>query len=158
MPVVKGRVAGKSVNVLRDTGCSGIVVKKNLVTEDQYTGYFSFMLLIGNTVKKVPIARITVDSPYLSGEVEARCLPDAIYDLIIGKVSGVRPADDPDPTWQEVCAVTTRARAKKEGKSTPLTVLSNRESPVVDRDTLVKMQLDDNSLKSYRGRGGVMMK
>ena len=31
MPVVKGRVGEKSVNVLRDTGCSGIVVKKDLV-------------------------------------------------------------------------------------------------------------------------------
>ena len=62
MLVVKGRVAGKPVNVLRDTGCCGIVVKKNLVTEKQYTGDFSFMLLIDNTVKKAPIARITVDT------------------------------------------------------------------------------------------------
>ena len=38
MPIVKGRVARKTVNVLRDTGCSGIVVKKNLVTKEQYTG------------------------------------------------------------------------------------------------------------------------
>ena len=36
MPVVKGRVAEKTVDVLRDTGCSGIVVKRNLVTEEQY--------------------------------------------------------------------------------------------------------------------------
>ena len=63
MLVVKGRVAGKPVNVLRDTGSCGIVVKKNLVTEKQYTGDFSFMLLIDNTVKKAPIARITVDTP-----------------------------------------------------------------------------------------------
>ena len=38
MPVVKGKVGNTSVNVLRDTGCSGIVVKKELVAEDQYTG------------------------------------------------------------------------------------------------------------------------
>ena len=35
MPVVKGRVGEKTVDVLRDTGCSGIVVKKNLASEDQ---------------------------------------------------------------------------------------------------------------------------
>ena len=35
MPVVKGRVRENSVDVLRDTGCSGIVVKKDLVSEDQ---------------------------------------------------------------------------------------------------------------------------
>ena len=113
MPVVKGQVAGKSLNVLRDTGCSGIIVKKNLVNEEQYTGDYSFMLMINNTVKKVPIACITVDTPYLSGEIEAQCLPDAIYNMIIGNVPGVRPADDPDPTWQEACAVATRAQATK---------------------------------------------
>ena len=86
MPVVKGRVGEKTVDVLRDTGCSGIVVKKNLVSEDQFTGYFNVMLLIDNTARKVPIARITVDTPYLKGQVEAQCLPDAIYDLIIGNV------------------------------------------------------------------------
>ena len=32
MPVVKGRVGEKPVDVLRDTGCSGIVVKKDLVS------------------------------------------------------------------------------------------------------------------------------
>ncbi|XP_068697176.1 uncharacterized protein [Montipora foliosa] len=37
MPVVKGRVGEKTVNVLRDTGCSGVVVKKDLVSEDQFT-------------------------------------------------------------------------------------------------------------------------
>ena len=98
MPVVKGRVGVKTVDVLRDTGCSGIVVKKNLVSEDQFTGDFNVMLLIDNTARKVPIARITVDTPYLKGQVEAQCLPDAIYDLIISNVPGARPADEPDLT------------------------------------------------------------
>ena len=40
MPVVKGRVGEKTVDVLRDTGCSGVVVKKDLVGEDQFTGDF----------------------------------------------------------------------------------------------------------------------
>lgn len=75
--------------MLRDTGCSGIVVKKELVLKEQYTGDFNCMLLINNTVRKVPIARITIDTPYLSGEVEVQCLPDAIYDLIIGNQTPV---------------------------------------------------------------------
>ena len=84
MPVVKGRVGMNSVDVLRDTGCSGIVVKKDLVSEDQYTGEFNVMLLIDSTARKVPIAKIDVDTPYLKGQVEAQCLPDPIYDLVIG--------------------------------------------------------------------------
>ena len=78
MPVVKGRVGEKPVDVLRDTGCSGIVVKKDLVSEDQFTGDFNVMLLIDNTARKVPIAKIEVDTPYLKGQVEAQCLPDAV--------------------------------------------------------------------------------
>ena len=74
MPVVKGRVGEKPVDVLRDTGCSGIVVKRDLVSEDQLTGDFNVMLLIDNTARKVPIAKIDVDTPYLKGQVEAQCL------------------------------------------------------------------------------------
>ena len=35
MPVVKGSVGEKYVDVLRVTGCSGIVVKRDLLSEDQ---------------------------------------------------------------------------------------------------------------------------
>ena len=64
MPVVKGKIGDKTVDVLRDTGCSGIAVKKELVSEGQLTGDFNCMFLIDNAVRKVPIARITVDTPY----------------------------------------------------------------------------------------------
>ena len=152
MPVVKGRVGEKTVDVLRDTGCSGIVVKKNLVSEDQFTGDFNVMLLIDNTARKVPIARITVDTPYLKGQVEAQCLPDAIYDLIIGNVPEARPADEPDLTWQEACAVTTRSQAKKDGVVSPLKVPNYQESPIVDKQNLKQMQSEDESLQKYWDR------
>ena len=69
MLFVKVRVGEKTVDVLRDTGCSGVVVKKDLVGEDQFTGDFNVMLLIDNTARKVPIARIHVDTPYLASPV-----------------------------------------------------------------------------------------
>ena len=78
MPVVKGRVGEKPVDVLRDTGCSGIVVKRELVSEDQFTGDFNVMLLINNTARKVPIAKVDIDTPYLKGQVEEQCLRDAV--------------------------------------------------------------------------------
>ena len=110
------------------------------------------MLLIDNTVCKVPIARINVDTPYLSGEVEAQSLPDKIYDLVIGNVLGARPAEDPDPALKEVCAITTRSHAKKEGKSTPRKVPKSKVSVIVNRETLIKMQKEDGSLKNYWDR------
>ena len=120
MPVVKGRVGENSVDVSRDTGCSGIVVKKDLVSEDQFTGNLNVMLLINNTARKVPIIKIDVDTPYLKGQVKAQCLPDPIYDLVIGNVPGARAADDPDPSWkdhvEEASTLTTRSQAKKAGE------------------------------------------
>ena len=162
MPVVKGRVGERPVDVLRDTGCSGIVVKKELVSEDQFTGDFNVMLLIDNTARKVPIAKIDIDTPYLKGQVEAQCLPDAVYDLIVGNVPGARAADDPDPSWQdhvqEACAVTTRSQAKKAGEHIPLKVPSTNESPVVDREKLKQMQRDDKSLQKYWEKDGVVVR
>ena len=132
--------------------------QEELVSNEQFTGDFNCMLLIDNTVRKVPIARITVNTPYLSGEVEAQCLPDAIYDLIIGNVPGARPADEPDSTWQEACAVTTRSQAKKKDEHTPLKVPSSKENAVVDGDALIEMQQEDQTLKKYWNRNDSKIK
>ena len=158
MPVVKGRVGEKTVDVLRDTGCSGVVVKKDLVGEDQFTGDFNVMLLIDNTARKMPIARVYVDTPYLKGHVEAQCLSDRIYDLIIGNVPNARDAQNPDPSWQEASAVTTRSQAEKKDERMPLKVPSSRESPIVDREKLKQMQREDESLRKYRDRDDVLVK
>ena len=144
--------------MLRDTGCSGIVVKKELVSKEQYTGDFNCMLLIDNTVRKVPIARTTVDTPYLHGEVDVQCLPDPIYDLIIGNVPFALSADDPDSDWQETCAVTTKSQAKKKGKHTPLKVASSSKNAIVDRNELISLQHEDKSLEKYWDQRDIKVK
>ena len=97
------------------------------------------MLLIDNTMRNVPIARITVDTPYLSGEVDILCILDMIYDLIIGYVAGARSANDPDLSWQEACTVTTRSQAKKEGRHKPLKVASSPNSAIVNRNKVLRL-------------------
>ena len=127
IPVSKSRVVEKTVDVLRDTGCSGFVVKKGLVSEDLYTGDFNCMLLIDNTVRKVPVAKITVDIPYLSRQVEAQCHSDTIYDLIIG---------------------TGQVQVK---------LPSTSESTVVDRDRLKQLQTEGDNLKKYWYRNATLV-
>ena len=72
--------------------------------------------------------------------MEAQCLSDPIYDLVIGNVAGARAADDPDPSWQdhvqEASNVTKRIQAKKAGESVPLKIPSTDGSPVVDGEKL----------------------
>ena len=158
MPVVKGKIDDKTVDKLRDTGCSIVVVKKELVSEEQYTGDINCKLLIDNTVRKVPISRITIDTPYWSGEVDVQCLPDTIYDLTIGNVPGARSAEDPDPRWQEVCAVTARSQAMKDRKQTHLKVASRSKSAIVDRNELVILQRKEKSLEKYRDQKDIKLK
>lgn len=90
MPVVNGNVGTLTVRTLRDSGCSGIVVKRKVVETHQLTGREGYMRLVDNSVKRTPLAKITIDIPYFTGEVEVLCLQDVIYDLIIGNVPGAR--------------------------------------------------------------------
>ena len=149
MPVVRGRVGENAVDTLRDTGCSGVVIRRSLVTDGQLTGRVGYMLLIDNTLREVPLAKIAVDTPYLTGVVEAQCLPETIYDLIIGNVPGARAPDDPDPTWQEAAAVTTRAQAKRSKSLKPLKVPESPKGSAVNRDDLRQLLGADPSLAKY---------
>ena len=150
MPVTKGRVGQHSVQALRDTGCSGIVVKEKFVDKQQYTGAIVVIRLADNTFRKAPVARIHVDTPFLQGEVDAVCLPDAAYDILIGNVPGARPPSDPDPAWQETCAVTTRAQTKQANKKTaPLIVPGSDQYKEVSRDEFLKLQQEDETLTKY---------
>ncbi|KAK7091989.1 hypothetical protein V1264_009601 [Littorina saxatilis] len=41
-----------------------------------------------------------IDTPYFTGEVEAVCLKEPLYDLLIGNIGGARRPDDPDFEWR----------------------------------------------------------
>ena len=110
--VLPGRVGDRTVKVLRDTGCSGVIVRRSLVDEAHLTGETGHMMMVDRTLKKAPIARINIDTPYYTGVVEALCLLDPLFDLIIGNVPGARRPDDPNPKWSTSAAVATRAQER----------------------------------------------
>ena len=86
-----GRVGNQTVTLLRDTGCDGVVVKRDLVEQRQLTGDFQRLILINRAVLEVPVARISIDTPVYTGEVLALCMLDPICDLVIGNIPGVHP-------------------------------------------------------------------
>ena len=90
MPVKEGKVNGQSVSVLRDSGCSGIVIRPSLVKDEQLTGLQQLCVLIDGTVRRVDEAEVEVQTPFFSGKVKAMCMQKPIYDLIIGNIPGVR--------------------------------------------------------------------
>ena len=149
MPVTRGYVDDTEVDVLRDTGCSGVIVKRSLIPPKKLTGEECLLLLADSSVTKVPIAKIEVRTPYYTGEVEAMCMSRPVYDLIIGNVEGARAADDPDPHYElkadEICTVTTRSQAKKD-ETKPLKVAESVKASIVDRAKLIELQKADKEL------------
>lgn len=162
MPVSHGWVDGKSVSVLRDTGCSAVVVRRDLVKDCQLTGGSTLCILIDGTARRVPTAIIDVDTAYYKGSVEALCMKRPLYDLILGNISGVSdkpeldiPVDrkKPEDGWAselnsaELQGVMTRAQASKETKDRPLNVTEFINCEVTSAE-IVEMQKQDKTLQS----------
>jgi len=93
MPDRTGWIGDRNVSVLRDTGCSTVVIKRSLVDNNQLTGAEETCVLIDDTVRKTPVAEVEVNTPYYQGKVRTVCMRDPLYDVIIGNISGVKSED-----------------------------------------------------------------
>ena len=152
MSTVQGFVDEKPVEVLRDTGCSGVIVSKDLVVpESAYTGRSQTMVMVDYSSRVVPEVKVSIDTPYYKGEVLALCVEKPLVWLIIGNIPGARERNNPDINWVPALAVQTRAQAKREG------VTSKLKTPnIIDRTItpaqVSKAQKDDVSLATTRSR------
>ena len=93
LPTAVGTVNGKEVRVLRDTGCTGVVVRRDLVSDEQMLGKELDVTLINESKLKYPVARISVECPFFNGTTEALCMEDTLYDLVIGNIDGSKLPD-----------------------------------------------------------------
>ena len=139
MPSSIGMVGNKLVTVLRDTGCSGVIVKRELVAEEQLTGKVGCIMTVARTLLKAPFANVEINTPYFSGTVEALCLRDPLYPLIVGNIPGARAPDDPDETWCVEAAAFTRSQARKSTESKPLKVAEATNQTPVTKDKLIQL-------------------
>nr|XP_054761218.1 uncharacterized protein LOC129267596 [Lytechinus pictus] len=164
MPVTDGIVNSQTVSVLRDTGCTCVVIRKKLVKKDQMTGKYKLCILIDGTVRWYPTATIHIDCPFFVGTVVALCVRAPLFDVIVGNIQNVLPPDAPNPNWgmptsgnvvtdnalSEVgMAVETRSQVKAaERKQAPLKVMS--PIPEVSPQDIQEAQLADPTLKKAR--------
>ena len=177
MPVTTGKVNGKSVSVLRDTGCSTIVVKRDLVEDSQLTGKETSCVLIDGTIRRTPLAKIHIDTEYYKGDVEAVCMKNPLYQLIVGNMKGIKEfnraseesvasvesgeaiAEDKIGASEhgqnieahvinEALAVVTRQMKRNKGKvMKPLKVTAEIDGEIT-RDEVLALQKTDETLKS----------
>ncbi len=72
---------------MRDTGCTGVVVRKSLVNPDQFLGRVAACMLVDKRrVNDISVANITIDTPFFKGETEALCMDETMYDITIGNI------------------------------------------------------------------------
>ena len=100
LPVCTGYVGGNEVSVLRDTGCSCIVVRQSKIDQANMTGSFETCTLADGSSIQVPVAVVSIATPYLSGTFEALCMKSPVYDVILGNIQHVRDHRSPDPEWK----------------------------------------------------------
>ena len=109
LPTARGTVNGKGVIAMRDTGCTGCVIRSSLVSEDQLLGKASDVTLINETTQRYPLALIDIDCPFFSGQTEALCMENTLYDVVIGNIDGSQL-----PDMSHFCAaVETRSQDKQ---------------------------------------------
>ena len=125
------------------------MVKRDLVKDDELTGEVSLMLLIDNTVRRVPVALISVNTPYLVGKVKALCLPDAVYDLIIGQVPGARAPDDPDPEWRAPDSTDQLGGAAVTRAQSQMAPGLLRQKDLIDGNAVTRQSLIALIIKDY---------
>ena len=149
LPTAIGTVNGKEVRVLRDTGCTGVVVRRSLVSDGQMLNKQSGVTLINNYKQRCHMARINIDCPFFRGNTDALCIDDPAHDIVIGNIEGSK---FPDMTHFS-SGVFKNKRSKKSRK--------NRKIKVADkfirqnRQELVLKQASDVKLREIRRKGRV---
>ncbi|XP_065921901.1 uncharacterized protein [Magallana gigas] len=150
MPLSAGYVNNVPVTVLRDTGCSGIVVKMSKIQEENLiVGKKQTCILADGSKVSVPIAEVSIDTPFLKGQYEVWCMENPVYDLIVGNVPDAKPADQPDQDWQ-VNAVETRQQKRDKSKPYPQLRVHDMITEDINPMTIRDAQEHDHSLKKVR--------
>ena len=146
LPTAIGTVNGKEVRVLRDTGCTGVVVRRSLVSDGQMLNKQSGVTLINNYNQRCPMARINIDCPFFRGTTDALCIDDPAHDLVIGNIEGSK---FPDITHFS-SGVVNKKRSKKSRKDRKVKVADKfiRQN----RQELVLKQASDAKLADIRRR------
>ena len=136
----------KKVRVLRDTGCTGIVVRRSLAPDDQMLNKQSGVTLINNYKQRCYVACIHIDSPFFRGTTDALCIGDPAHDLVIGNIEGSK-----FPDMTHFSSGVNRKRQSKKGRK-------NRKVKVADkfirqnRQELCMKQASDVKLRDIRRR------
>jgi hypothetical protein len=115
-------------NVFRDSGCTTVCVKADLVHPDQYTGKSEACVLIDGVVKCYPTAVVEIDSPFYKGKAKALCMEKPLHDLIIGNIEGAKLPRDLDFAAVEANEVTQPEEDSEKEQNKEISVERGNEN------------------------------
>ena len=148
LQLVNGKVGQRCVEVLRDTGFTGVLIKRDLVNQGELTGKKGYATTFDKTLLiRAPIAKIKVDTLYYVGEVEALCAQEPVADVIIGNITGAREADNSE--WKLAAATITQVRARQGDNVKALNVKEISSQFAVSREKLRKLLSEDDEFKAF---------
>ena len=105
-----GKLYGRPVKVLRDTGCTGMIVYRALIPDSMVIpGSSGLLQMVDHTLIDVSLANVYLDSPYYKGHCKVMCVSSPVYPVIIGNMRGARQML-PDPDWKAEVQKGVRAR------------------------------------------------
>ncbi len=90
VPVSKGKVNGREVMIMRDSGFSFAAVCAKYVLPEQYLDEYEDLLLMDCTPRRFQKARIFVESQYYTGELEVFVVDKPVVDLVFGNVKNMQ--------------------------------------------------------------------
>ena len=143
LSMMKGSLNGNDVKLLIDSGSSAVLVRTDLISSDVLTGDTRPVLFANGITMNLSVVECLVDTPVLSGKVEALSLPSLIFVMILpgeicnkvsdiaengpGKADVGEPAIIQSPDAEVIVAVETRAQRVEQDK--PLSKLKVVDSP-----------------------------
>ena len=99
------------MKILQDTGCTGMIVDRALITNSMVIpGNSDSPQMVDHTQIDVPLANVYLDSPYYKGHCKLMCVSSPVYPVMIGNMRGACQML-PDPDWKAEDQIGARARA-----------------------------------------------
>ncbi|XP_041355427.1 uncharacterized protein LOC121373051 [Gigantopelta aegis] len=150
MNVFVGTSLGRDTTIIRDTGCSTVVIRKSLVPECDMTGEVGSYVTLDGEVKEAPWCETYIKTPYFVGKVKAMMLENPIYDIVIGNVIGAKDATTKDVA-QTIGIMETRAQVKKRDlKMQPLITPTIHIDGVDSERIRIEQQKDEGLEKLFK--------
>ena len=86
-----GKLNGRPVKVLRDTGCTGMTVDRAFIADSMVIpGSSGSLQMVEHTLIDVMLANIYLDPPYYNGHCKVICVSSPVYPVLIGNIGGAR--------------------------------------------------------------------